>query len=175
MATAGRVRARKAVGATKKAKPVDAARGARPGSKSAIDGGKLAGLLGFHVRRAQLWVFQSFIRLLVPLELRPAEYAVLCVIEANLGLSQMALSHALGIERANIVRLLDRLENRSLVKRAPSLLDRRLHALELTGHGRSILSQAHVLVSEHEELLARRIGIDDYPAIKQAFQEFKSG
>jgi DNA-binding MarR family transcriptional regulator len=143
-----------------------------PGEERPVDMGKLNDLLGFHIRRVQLWSFQNFTRLLAPFDLRPADYAVLCMIEANHGLSQTALSNALGIAPAHIVRLLHRLEDRLLLRRATSSLDRRQHSLELTGHGRTILAKSHVLVNQHDRLLTSRLGSDHYAEIKRVFQRF---
>jgi DNA-binding MarR family transcriptional regulator len=120
-------------------------------------------------------VFQDFSRLLAPLQIRPADYAVLSVIETNAGLSQSALANTLEIERAQLVRVLHRLENRNLLIRATSASDRRSHSLQLTEHGRTVLKKSHVLVAEQESRLAKRLGVDRYAEIKRAFQVFRSG
>src|SRR5437762_1367688 len=73
-----------------------------------LDG--LTAHLGYLIRRAQIWIFQDFIRTLATADIRPAQYSVLTVIDANPGLTQMSLSKALGIERARLVHLLDGLE-----------------------------------------------------------------
>ena len=90
-----------------------------------IELGVLNERLGYFVRRAQLWVFQDFIRRLSSLDISPAEFSVLVVIGANTGLSQAELATTLGIERARLVRLLHRLERRRLTQRLPSSADGR--------------------------------------------------
>ena len=77
------------------------------------------GIFGYFIRRLQVWVFQDFIRTLAPIDIRPAQYSVLVVIAANPGLSQSDLADTLGIERARLVRLLDKLEKRGLTQRLP--------------------------------------------------------
>lgn len=119
---------------------------------------RLSGLAGYLIRRAQLWVFNDLIGTLAPLDIRPAQYSVLTVIGENPGLSQMALAHALGILRSGMVPLLDGLEDGGLVKRVPSLADRRSHALQLTDEGKILLARADELVAEHEKRLIRKIG-----------------
>src|SRR5689334_4517251 len=99
--------------------------------------GVLDGHLGYFLRRIQVWVFQDFIRTLDSIELRPAQYSVLAVIGANRGLSQADVAQLLGIERARLVRLLDRLEKRGLTQRLASPVDRRSHALQLTVAGQA--------------------------------------
>jgi predicted transcriptional regulator len=88
--------------------------------------------LGYFVRRLQVWIFQDFVRRLLPIDISPAQFSVLVVIDANSGLSQAELADTLAIERARLVRLLNRLERRGLTQRLPSSGDRRRHALQLT-------------------------------------------
>jgi DNA-binding MarR family transcriptional regulator len=118
----------------------------------------LAGHAGYLVRRFQLWIFQDFIRTLGAADIGPTQYSVLTVIGANPGLSQMAVAHRLGIERARLVHLLDELENRKLVKRIKSKTDRRSHALHLTAQGATALARFKQLAAEHERHVEDRIG-----------------
>jgi DNA-binding MarR family transcriptional regulator len=124
----------------------------------AVDLGRLIEHLGYFVRRAQLWIFQDFIRTLAQLEIRPAQYSVLLLIEANSGLSQATLAQTLGIERARLVRLLDGLEARKFVQRRQSRTDRRSHVLALTAQGRSALGRIKVMADTHEQRLAQKVG-----------------
>ena len=94
-----------------------------------LDIGVLNEHLGYFIRRLQVWVFQDFIRTLAPVDIRPAQYSVLVVIAANPGLSQSDLADRLGIERARLVRVLDKLEKRGLTQRLASPTDRRSQAL----------------------------------------------
>jgi DNA-binding MarR family transcriptional regulator len=121
-----------------------------------LDG--LEGHLGYLTRRAQLWIFQDFRKTLAPLDIRPAQYSVLTVIDATPGLTQMALGHALGIERSRLVHLLDDLEQRKFLLRKPSMVDRRSHALHLTPEGRAFLAQVKALAAVHERNIAIKIG-----------------
>ena len=114
--------------------------------------------LGYLIRRFQVWVFQDFIRTLEAIDIRPAQYSVLVVIGANPGLSQSDIADTLGIERARLVRLLDRLEKRGLTRRLPSSRDRRSHALQLTAEGQKLLRRAKALAAEHEARLGAKLG-----------------
>ena len=107
----------------------------RRNGRRSLEIGVLHDHLGYFIRRLQVWVFQDFIRTLAPIDIRPAQYSVLVVIAANPGLSQSDLADRLGIERARLVRLLDKLEKRGLTQRLPSRTDRRSHALRLTRDG----------------------------------------
>lgn len=134
--------------------------------------GVLKGHLGYFLRRAQVWVFQDFIRSLTSIDIRPAQYAVLVVIGANPGLSQADVAELLGIERARLVRLLDRLEKRGLTQRLASPADRRSHALKLTPAGRSLLKRAKALASLHEARLLERFGSAHHKMMIEALRDF---
>jgi DNA-binding MarR family transcriptional regulator len=148
------------------------ARNGNSGGSDRFDLGDLNDRLGYFVRRLQVWVFQDFIRTLASLDLRPAQYSVLVVIDANPGLSQADISGLLGIERARIVRLLDKLEKRGLIKREPSPNDRRSHALHLTRDGQKILRRANLLSAEHESRVTDKLGPGKRKLMIDVLREF---
>ena len=128
--------------------------------------------LGYFLRRIQVWVFQDFIRTLGSIDLRPAQYSVLSVIAANRGLSQADVAQLLGIERARLVRLLDRLERRGLTQRLASPVDRRSHALHLTPAGQALLKRARALAQVHEANLVEKLGAANHARLLEALREF---
>ena len=128
--------------------------------------------LGYFVRRAQVWIFQDFIGRLASIDISPAQFSVLVVVDANRGLSQAELAATLGIERARLVRLLHRLEQRDLIQRLPSSADGRRHALQLTRDGQRVLARAKALSDEHEAGLIKRLGPERYRLVLEAFREF---
>src|SRR5512145_2452640 len=95
----------------------------RVGSEVSL--GPLSGHVGFVLRRIQTAVFADFIASLGQLDLRPAQYALLEVIDANPGLRQSDAAAALGIQKANFVALVRELERRALLQRRRSQADRR--------------------------------------------------
>jgi len=140
--------------------------------KSTIDLGLLNGRLGYFVRRAQVWIFQDFIRRLASIDISPAQFSVLVVADANRGLSQAELAATLGIERARLVRLLHRLEQRGLIQRLPSSADGRRHALQLTRDGQRVVARAKALSDQHEAGLMKRLGPERYQLTLETFREF---
>ena len=132
----------------------------------------LAGHAGYAVRRFQLWIFQDFIKTLAAVDIKPTQYSVVTVIGANPGLTQMAVANRLGIERARLVHLLDSLEQRKLVKRVPSLTDRRSHALHLTAQGHEQLRKFKRLAAEHERHVAGKIGAENRARLLQILSCF---
>lgn len=115
----------------------------------------LPSLIGYNLRRAQTAVFQDFSRSLKTCDITPGQFGVLVLIEANSGLNQTRLGNALGIDRSTVVAVIDRLEGRGLVLRAPAPTDRRSYALRLSDQGRALLHRARGLVETHEKRIAQ--------------------
>ena len=113
--------------------------------------------LGYFVRRLQVVIFKDFIRELASMKLRPAQYSVLLVIEANPGSSQAAFGRTLGIERARLARLLHDLEGREWIERRPAG-DGRSHALFLVSDGAKVLAHSKKLAARHEAHMTKLLG-----------------
>ncbi|HEX3937879.1 MAG TPA: MarR family transcriptional regulator [Xanthobacteraceae bacterium] len=148
--------------------PATARRSPRP----AIALGVLNFHLGYFVRRLQVWIFQDFIRTLRRIDISPAQFSTLVVVNANGGLSQAELGAALGIERARLARLLHGLQDRGLVERLPSDADGRRHALRLTPRGRVLLARAKTLASLHEKRLMAKLGVDRHNLLISSLRNF---
>lgn len=130
--------------------------------------GELSELLGYSLKRAQLRIFDDFIRCVASLNLTPAQFSVLLLIERNPGRNQTEIANTLGILRPNFVAMLDSLEGRELCVRVRSANDRRSHILMLTDKGRTILARAKKLVAtKHEARLNEVLG----PANRAALLE----
>ncbi len=129
------------------------------GEAAALQLGELSELLGYAMKRAQLKVFEDFLRCVAPLQLTPAQFSVLLLLEKNPGRNQTEIANTLGILRPNFVAMLDGLESRDLCTRMRSANDRRSHVLMLTDKGRAVLARAKKLVaSKHEARLNELLG-----------------
>jgi DNA-binding MarR family transcriptional regulator len=157
--------------AGRRAVPYRSAAAERRGPHPAISLDALDNHLGYFVRRLQVWIFQDFIRALAPIDLSPAQFSVLVVINANRDLSQAEVGATLGIERARLARLLHGLERRRLVQRLPSDADGRRHALQLTRQGRTLLGRAKVLAARHQRRLIEKLGADRHDTLLEALRD----
>ncbi len=107
---------------------------------------------GYALRRAANATAAELSARLAATGLRQSDVSVLMLVEANPGVTASAIGRQLGIERANMVPLLKRLEG--LIARAP--IDRKSQGLALTEAGRARLAEARAVVEAFEaELLAR--------------------
>jgi DNA-binding MarR family transcriptional regulator len=136
----------------------DKKRVALPAPEKVVDVGPLAGKVGYALRRAQVAVFDEIVAALAEVELRPAQYAVLLLLEHTPGLKQTEVAGALGMQRANFVALFDGLERRALARRIPTPNDRRSHALYLTEAGKAVLARAARLEAGYEAQIDARLG-----------------
>jgi DNA-binding MarR family transcriptional regulator len=133
-------------------------RSTRREADGALHFGPLGERLGYILRRAQVAVFQDFHDAFADVDIRPAQYSVLTLVECNPGLSQTHVAKALGIKKPNLVAMIDELEGRALVARATAETDRRSHALVLTAKGRTLMRRLHRRAAAHEQRIVRQIG-----------------
>jgi DNA-binding MarR family transcriptional regulator len=151
----------KTAGLAKRKRPVRALPQA-PSAAEPIRLGDLADFLGYSLKRAQLRIFDDFIGCVAPLQLTPAQFSVLMLVETNPGRNQTEIASTLGILRPNFVALLDELESRDLCVRDRSSNDRRSHILRLTEKGRAVLVRARKLIeARHEARLRELLGEDN--------------
>jgi DNA-binding MarR family transcriptional regulator len=119
--------------------------------------GPLGDLLGYNIRIAQLHAFETFGPCVDDTELSPTLAGMLLLIDANPGIKQTDIAAALRVDRSTMVRLVDRCEERKLVKRAPSSVDRRITTPALTARGRTYLAAMLPKISHHEAAIAARL------------------
>lgn len=123
----------------------------------ALERGVLEDLLGYHLRRSQVAVFQDFVRAMDGMALTPGQFGVLALIQANSGLSQSALGQAMGVDRSTVVAVIDKLEARGLVQRTAAANDRRSNALRLSAEGMKRFAAALKRVYGHEKQITKRL------------------
>lgn len=113
-------------------------------------------VLGFHVRQAQGTMHRRIIEVLASVDLTQKQAGALWLIGANPGTSQIGIGGALRMDRATTMAIIDRLENRDLVVRQRSTVDRRRHELYLTPSGQKLLVQVKRVVKAHESKFSER-------------------
>lgn len=137
-------------------------------TESASDYGVLDQSLGYLLRRAQIRAFQGFNSYFDVFEIKPAQFSALELIQNNPGMRQSRLAEALGIQRTNLVGMLDLLQSRDLIKREPAPDDRRSHALHITAKGNQLLDHLHQQFYEHEKELIQAIGEENLQTFRES-------
>jgi len=139
------------------------ARGRKSRQRAAAPGGlrlslgELDGLLGFHLRLAQVALYRDFTASLAKVDLTQRQFATLELVRANPGASQAHLAQMLALDRPAMMAVVDRLELRGLVVRERSASDRRRQEIRLTEAGRDLLEQATRRVRRHDSRFLSRL------------------
>jgi DNA-binding MarR family transcriptional regulator len=105
----------------------------------------------------------AFAAELEALGLRPPQFAVLSVIDAEPGLTQQALVTATGIDPSSMVQMVDSLEAAGWAERRPHESDRRKRAIHLTADGKKVLTRARTA--------ATRVGDEAFAPLEPAERE----
>jgi len=79
---------------------------------------------------------------LAPRGLRPREFSTLVQVEELGECAQGDVADRLGIDRSDMVSVVDKLEEMTLLSRAQDPTDRRRHVVEITAAGRRLLGSA---------------------------------
>jgi DNA-binding MarR family transcriptional regulator len=122
--------------------------------KQILRPGPLPGLLGYRLRLAQQAVFRDFGRSVS--QIAPGRVGILLLIDANPGVTQSRLAHAVGLDRSTLVGVLHALEARALLERRRGE-DRRTNGLWLTRGGRALVASLKRRIRSHERRVAARL------------------
>jgi DNA-binding MarR family transcriptional regulator len=101
--------------------------------------------LGFLLNDVARFLRKRFEQRARGLGLTRAQWQVLAYLAANEGIRQGGLAELLEVEGITLVRLLDKLERRGLVKRRQHATDRRVWLLHLTDAAHPILAEMRIL------------------------------
>lgn len=123
--------------------------------------GDLENILGFHLRLANVAVFQDYQLTMAGLALTAKQFAVLELIEANPGASQIDLAHCLRMDKASMMALVNKLEGRNAIERRPSAVDRRRQELFITAEGTVLATTAKKLREAHEARFKERFSAEE--------------
>jgi len=141
------------------------------GARLAFDG--LDDLLGYRLRRAQGAMHRHYMDSVAELDLTQKQTATLWLIHANAGVSQVSLAATLGMDRATMMSVVDRLEERGLAVRERSVTDRRRQELYLTPAGQSLLGKVKTRIARHEERFQSLFTRSELESLLTALRKFQ--
>jgi DNA-binding MarR family transcriptional regulator len=134
---------------------------------------ELDGLLGYWMRRAQGAMHRDYMAAVAGLDLTQKQTATLWLIHGNPGVSQVSVAAALGMDRATMMALVDRLEERGFVLRKKSKADRRRQELYATPAGQSMLRKIRTRIEKHEARFKALFTPDELTALLSALKRFQ--
>jgi DNA-binding MarR family transcriptional regulator len=121
-----------------------------------VDLGVLPKLLGYNLRRANQASWRTYVSFIGENKIRPGLFSLLILTRSNPGIAQIELGTHLGVDKASIVALLDRLERAGLIERRRSTRDRRRQGIFLTEAGTGELEALMAQVRQLERHMASR-------------------
>lgn len=119
---------------------------------------KLPGFLGYQIRRTQSWIFGEFMADLADLDLTPGAFGLIALIRANPGITQNQLARAFAIDKSTLTPVLNRLQQRGLVERAPLAHDRRFNVLRVPAEAEARVDEILGRLEGFEARMTARLG-----------------
>ena len=120
---------------------------------------ELAGLdeiVGFHLRLAHGAVYRHFTETFTDLDLTQKQVSVLWLVADHPGIAQIELGTRLRMDRATTMTIINRLQDRGMIRRERSESDGRKQSLYITRDGEHALDKAKACIAEHESWLKSR-------------------
>lgn len=118
--------------------------------------GEIDDIVGFHIRRAHGSVYRHFTETFADLELTQKQVSVLWLVADHPGIAQTELSRRLQLDRATVMAIVNRLQERKYLVRGQSPTDGRKQTLHLLPAGEKALQGAKSAIREHEAWLKSR-------------------
>ena len=130
-------------------------------------------IVGYNLRRAHGLQRQRFAHVFGPLGVRPVLLAILGLLYEQKPVLQSELGRLLAIKRANIVPLLDDLEQRGLVERLPADSDRRAYLIALTPAGRKLTLKLVDMHARLEREMIAHMGLQDRDDLLRLLKKYQ--
>lgn len=136
--------------------------------------GALEGLAGYHLRRASNVFGNDFSRAMAGTGVRQVLFGILSVVAGNPGINQGAAGRALGIQRANMVSLINELVAAGLIDRRTAREDRRAFALTVTPAGAAKIDECLRRIRSHEASLLSDLDAGERATLIELLQRIEA-
>ena len=113
-------------------------------------------IVGFHLRLAHGAVYRHFTETFTDLDLTQKQVSVLWLVADHPGIAQIELGTRLRMDRATTMTIINRLQDRGMIRRERSESDGRKQSLYITPAGERALGEAKACIAEHESWLKSR-------------------
>lgn len=120
------------------------------------DIGEINEILGFHIRLAYGAVYRHFMETFAHLDLTQKQVSVLWLVDDHPGIAQTDLAQRLRMDRATVMAIVNRLQDRKFLVRGRSPTDGRKQTLDLLPEGVMALVEAKKAIRAHEQWLKAR-------------------
>lgn len=126
-----------------------------------LDQGPLQQRLGYNIRQIEIFKNALFEPVFTQHELRPVDYCILSLLDANNRVTQTSIADTLRVQRTNLVRSMARLEGLDYVRRTTDENDKRNQFLLLTKQGKSALLALDADLDAYEAAWTAELSVDE--------------
>lgn len=112
-----------------------------------------ADYISYRIRLIQIAAFKHFEAMMIGFGSAPRYFGMLCLIEANPGITQTKLANAIFLTRASLVPILETMEREGVVVRTGAPSDKRLRCVSLTERGLQLVAELKPHVAQHEAMM----------------------
>lgn len=141
-----------------------------------LDQSCMGHLIGYHITQANVASRKAFTRHIgEPWKLSPVEFTILMLVAHNRDATQKQLSQALAVSAPNVTALVDRMNERDLLKRVRNENDRRSQQLRLTRKGAALVREVGEVSRTMERDLLRHLSEAERAMLIELLQKVARG
>ena len=145
-------------------------------SAHGLDQSCMSHLIGYHITQANVASRKAFNRAIgEPRKLSPVEFTILMLVASNRDTTQKQLSQALAVSAPNVTALVDRMNERDLLKRVRNENDRRSQQLRLTRKGATLVREVREVSLTMERDLLRHLSDAERAMLIELLQKVARG
>jgi DNA-binding MarR family transcriptional regulator len=136
-----------------------------------VDQARLTRFLGFRLTRIELRLHRQFVDCVKALDLKPVDFSLLVLVDANAGINQRQLSEVLDVSPPNLAIVVARLVKRRLLRQVRGTQDRRMQHLYLTASGKTLLGKAEIDVMRLEDQFALGLSASEAKVLQRVLDK----
>ncbi len=141
-----------------------------------LDQSCMGHLIGYQITQANVSSRKVFTRHIgEPYKLSPVEFTILMLVAHNRDATQKQLSQALAVSAPNVTALIDRMNERDLLKRVRNETDRRSQHVRLTRKGAALAREAREVSLTMERDLLRHLSEAERAMLTELLQKVARG
>jgi DNA-binding MarR family transcriptional regulator len=128
--------------------------------------------VGFHLNRARNGLLMEMDAALRPLDITGQQMGILLSLLRGVANTPLEVSRLLGIDTGLMTRMLDKLENKGLLKRERSEEDRRVIHLILSAKGKAVATRVPDIAPEVLNHRLRNFSADEFNEFMRLLRKF---
>ncbi len=123
--------------------------------------------IGFNLFITNVALKAGMAREMRPLDITPEQFAILSLLQERGGLQQREIAELLLKDRPNITRILERMQNKKLIRRETDPKDRRAVRVDLTATGKKLLPKVEKIALDFKKQAYQGLSETELNQLKQ--------